>query len=293
MAISAADIKGIALTEDDFGHELRVGALLRAVPNAQCEHSGTYKDPHTGKPRQFDYRWWLEGHEYAQRLGMGLPRVTMAVECKNLNPEYPLVICGTRRQETEAFHQVIFSHGELTKSGQVFSAEAGSAVLRDTQSRSFYEAGAFVGKSLFRAKFDSSKKPPGWVAGPDTELYDKWSQALCSGFGLAESACNCAMQTQRVFSVVLPVVVVSDDSLWRLQYGENGTLASDPEKIENSEYFVAHPVWIDSARQPHRFLFSHVHFFTLAAFGSFVTRVEKDFRLWESLFSPGLLRLIQ
>src|ERR1035441_4483137 len=56
MAISASDIQKIVDTEDDFGHEMLVGAAIRAIASCDTQHSGTYTDRVTGKPRQFDYR---------------------------------------------------------------------------------------------------------------------------------------------------------------------------------------------------------------------------------------------
>src|SRR5881394_80928 len=100
MPISPSDILNVVTREDDFGHEMRVGHAIRDCPAIRMQHGGTYTDSVTQKPRQFDYRCWLR----KERTGLSL-----AVECKNLSPFVPLVVCGIERCEDEAFHDLIES----------------------------------------------------------------------------------------------------------------------------------------------------------------------------------------
>jgi hypothetical protein len=53
MPRTANEIRDVASREDDFGHEMRVGAILKTAQFANVEHGGTYVDGVTGKPRQF------------------------------------------------------------------------------------------------------------------------------------------------------------------------------------------------------------------------------------------------
>ena len=70
MAITSKDIEEVIATEDDFGHEMRVGRLLRGYFGSQTLQGGTYIDPVSGKARQFDFRlatpisgaWIKSGH---------------------------------------------------------------------------------------------------------------------------------------------------------------------------------------------------------------------------------------
>src|SRR5713101_7395856 len=100
MQLSPSDIRNVVAKEDDFGHEMRVGHVVRSVPAIAVQHGGTYTDPVSGKPRQFDYRCTLR---------KGAARLSLAVECKNLSPSSPLVVCGIKRREDEAFHDLIES----------------------------------------------------------------------------------------------------------------------------------------------------------------------------------------
>src|SRR5712671_1858969 len=100
MPISASDIRNVVTKEDDFGHEMRVGHVIRDCPAIEMQHGGTYTDAVTQKPRQFDYRCSLRKE---------VSTLMLAVECKNLSASVPLVICGISRREVEACHDLIES----------------------------------------------------------------------------------------------------------------------------------------------------------------------------------------
>jgi hypothetical protein len=110
MPIDPADIRRAISDADDFGHEMRVRNLLEVTPAINFEHGGTYKDPITGKPRQFDFRCSLRKQNAL---------LSLAVECKNLSVESPLVISGTWRRSEEAFHDLIESRTGRFESGSM------------------------------------------------------------------------------------------------------------------------------------------------------------------------------
>jgi hypothetical protein len=68
----------------------------------KCEHGGVYEDPVTEKARQFDIRGLLE-------LGQ-INRVRLAVECKNIRENFPLVVLTVPRSVDESYHEFISSH---------------------------------------------------------------------------------------------------------------------------------------------------------------------------------------
>jgi hypothetical protein len=101
--ITQADLAAFAANDSDFAFELRVLRQLRGL-GFQCEHSGTYEDPVTGKFRQFDIR---------ANKNFGNVQLAMAVECKNIRPYHPLLVSAVPRTEAEAFHNRI----EFTATG--------------------------------------------------------------------------------------------------------------------------------------------------------------------------------
>src|SRR5207237_448586 len=143
----------------------------------EFEHGGTYKDEVTGKPRQFDFRCSLRKKSTL---------LSLAVECKNLSVEAPLVISGTWRRKEEAFHDLIESRTGRFEIGPNTTIGLSSITRRSEREESFYPPKKFVGKSLLRVKTSKNIL----TAVPDTDIYDRWAQALASAIDLARNACG-------------------------------------------------------------------------------------------------------
>src|SRR5258708_23937041 len=147
MNVTVDLLKKAILAEDDFGHEMRVRKILEDIPRSNVAHGWTYKDPQEGKPRQFDLRFTLSIPEHNRRF-------QLAVECKNLAPDAPLVVCGTDRTASESFHYYMRSMvTEQMRYGSM-TAIPETSLQRSNGARSYYKPGEFVGKSLLRLKPD-------------------------------------------------------------------------------------------------------------------------------------------
>ena len=283
MPISSSDIKDIVLKEDDFGHEMRVGKVIRDIPNISVQHGGTYVDAVTGKPRQFDFRCSLQ-KESAE--------LNLAIECKNLNS--PVVICGTKRQNDEAFHDLV---GWRQGSGYKEVRYTSSPILvtfRATEALAFYPPNEFVGKSLVRIKPNLNKSiPKPYIADSDSDVYDKWAQALSSAVGLIKTARKRAKQhrVSEFSTTVLPAVVVPNDSIWKVAYDENGSICEQPNQVNNCELFVGREIRFDDLAFSHSFKFSHIHFFTIRGFSSFLSDMVKGDLVWNKLFTKKALQV--
>jgi len=257
---------------------MRVAACLSEIRAYQYTHGGTYTDPISGKPRQYDLRANLRIDDYS---------INLAVECKNLSSSSPLIICGTMRAEADAYHDIIDSRfGSFESKGRKMVG-ASSITLRTRGVSCFYPHGKFVGKSLLRAKLDRSLS-----AIPDSDIYDRWSQALSSSIELADLACKKAYleRKQHVYSTILPIVVIPDETLWIASYDLRGNLVAEPSEADECEFFVGRNVEItlDAQRQLitlHNFSFSHIHFFTLSGFKSFVSKLAINNNIVGVLFS--------
>ena len=95
--ITAKDLADFVSGSSDFGFEMAV--LARLVEEGfSCSHSGTYRDPVTGKIRQFDIRAFID---------RGDSTLALAVECKNLRPNNPLLLSAVPRTSAEAFHDIL------------------------------------------------------------------------------------------------------------------------------------------------------------------------------------------
>lgn len=176
--VSPSEVRNVVASEDAFGHEMRVGGVIRGVRGIALEHAGPYTDPALGKPRQFDYRCWLRKEAAC---------LSLAVECKSLSQSVGLAVCGTKRRDDEAFHDLIESR--TTPEGPGFRVCGwDSATLRATGKDSIYPPDGFVGKNLVPIQSSNG----GLVRMRDSDVYDGWAQAISSAVELAESACRTA-----------------------------------------------------------------------------------------------------
>ena len=291
MPITPSDIQTLVLKEDDFGHEMRVGKIIRDVPNIRVEHGGTYTDPVSGKPRQFDFRCAVLKESAELHL---------AVECKNLDSSAPIVMCGANRQNNEAVHDLIESRLNSVSPGKqkhvIFVDGMSSTTFRASQDDAFYSPKSFVGKSILRIKPNPNRSQLAsapFVSDSDADIYDKWSQALSSSVELAELACGAAGRhhVPKFYTAILPVVVVPDDSLWTVYYEDSGVLLKQPQPASTCELFVGREITVTRDWMPHQFTFSHIHFFTLAGFRVFLTSLTSDDVTWGKLFTAKALEI--
>jgi hypothetical protein len=278
MPVSSGDISKAVADADDFGHEMRVRNLLELKPVIEFEHGGTYKDEITGKPRQFDFRCSLRKENAL---------LSLAIECKNLSIEAPLVMSGTWRRNEEAFHDLIESRTGRFESGSLIFVGLSSTTRRSHGGDSFYAPRKFVGKSLLRLR--PSKNFP--IAVPDADIYDRWSQALASAMDLTSKACDLSQEfrSPHVFCAVLPVVVVANGALWTLVYDDKGEILDDPKPVKSCELYVGRSIRLREKDKAfsHQFTFSHVHFFTLSGFDSFLDRMVTNDKAWAGLLNTN------
>jgi hypothetical protein len=293
--ITAKDIRSVIESSDDFGYELRVRRVLRGHREGQLQHGGTYVDPVTGRPRQFDLRW----HVFFQELGVA---INLAVECKNISHETPVVICGLNRRPNESFHCLIESRAAGTfragSSRVSFDGPSIGVVRHSAVSSDVYPPDTFVGKSIVRIErrpdaARTANTAVRYIASKDKEIYDRWSQALASAKDLLLEARYYAhkYKLRHVFTVTLPVVVVPDDALWSAEYDEKGSLTTEPSKMDHCEFFVGREVEVppefpDFAAE--LFRFSHIHFFSLTGFANFLVDA-KDLAWLNRCFPDSVL----
>ncbi len=288
MGITVEEMKRVVLAEDDFGHELRVGAILADVKPKRIlgggiqmsapvpvrvqrlQYGGTHADPLSKKSAQFDYRYKLfKGHPGNSEARY----ILMAVECKNLDPGLPLLVCGRRRTEDESFHDFI----QVTEKKAVQRVSAGNSIYKDD---------TFVGKNVIRlkAKNQGHIKFAACSEG-ESEIYHKWSRALASSRDLAYGSLYGQVSDPLPpgsSAFLMPIVVVPDGALWKAEYGPDGNLASDPAPVARCEYYVGHR--LDFA--PTLFL-THIHFMTLAGLSEMMEDLLSFETTWATAFNSN------
>lgn len=262
--VSQADLIEFLNDHSDFSFEIQV---LHALINRgfTCEHGGTYDDPSTNKPREFDIR--------ATKV-FGKRFLRLAVECKNLRPHFPLLISCLPRRDDESFHEIVYSANPETNPIDESAEPYGIAMqptsksIRLTSEHTIYKPGDAVGKSSEQV----GRKMNNDITSGDSGVYEKWAQALSSANDLTYLACSDGSErTGNVaLSAVFPIVVVPNGRLWQTQYDGEGNRIADPEQVARCSYFVGRNYYHRSPSGGDELALSHLEFVTLDGLLQFV-----------------------
>lgn len=223
--IEKSDLEKFIKTQDDFGLELYVYSSARNL-GFTATHAGSYSDPITGKTRQFDVR-------ASRSCGQDF-HVYLAIEAKCLRPSFPVLISQIPRLASESFQGVMQTEGYTqTTEGRVMAV--GPRVHRLDGVRSMYPPNQYVGKAVVQVGYNEV----GGFVSKDSEVYDKWGQAIASANDLIRTASTLRVPSDMVQrSIVLPVLVVSDGTLWVANYSDNGTLQDGPVQTDHVRFYL-------------------------------------------------------
>jgi len=262
MPVTAEDIAAYLDAQDDFDLELFVHRSL-VLSGFHSEHAGTYADPATGRPQRFDVR--------ARRFFPSHRRqVLLALECQSLPAESPLLVSRVPRTVQEGYHEVLRSW-QAAETG-----EDAIEVLRWERGLELYPENVQVGRQLARIPKDS-----GMVGASPRE---HWSRAVMSAADLVREADHAARErgTLDCYTIVLPVMVVSDGALWAMDYTESGQRARSALQIQETEIYLGHEYEV---RPGYRYRISHLHLFTREGLSHFLAKlVEPASSLLEQMF---------
>lgn len=223
--ITKSDLEEFIKTQDDFALELFAYSVVRERGFA-ATHAGSYNDPITGKTRQFDVR---ASRSFDQDL-----HVYLAIETKCLRPSFPLLISQIPRIPSESFQDVMQTEGYKETSGDRVKT-IGPRALRLDGVRSIYPPNQYVGKAVTQVGYNDA----GRFVGNDSEVYDKWGQAIASMHDLIRRASflnGPSGMAQR--SIVLPVLVLPDGTLWIANYSDSGSLQDGPVQTDQVQFYI-------------------------------------------------------
>lgn len=263
--IGEADFVEYLETTSDFAFELRCLQKMGAM-GFECQHGGPYIDRVTGKTRQFDIR----GHQQESQLSL-----YCAVECKNLNPSFPLLVMCAPRTEEESFHNVVIAkHNKMLQQnsrGEAYFVQ--EIYLEDDESD--YETGQPVGKSCSQIGRDTNDQ----ITANDAEVFEKWSQALASAHELTRLATEGSALTP-ILAFVLPILVLPDGTLWQTDFNTNGDIVKPPFQTNRCSVFV-------NAYYETGFTASHLEIVTLSGLSALLAPMLRQGNKW---FTDELIR---
>lgn len=256
--LSVKDLQNFVATESDFAFEMQVLNVLKQA-GFNCSHAGTYQDPITRKIRQFD----LQGGKVD-----GECLLAVAVECKNLRPNFPLLISAVPRTWVESFHEFL-----RYRLGTVLSTVESVHIKN-----SIYISGQMVGKRTDQVGCTEN----GELFSDDSATFDKISQAINSSQSVVASAAG--LNGSPRFRVVIPVLVVPDQSLWQIEYDDTGMVTNSPHLVKETTLFINHewrvPVRLDTVA----YRISHLHIVTIGELESSIARWMGPTGLFQSKF---------
>jgi hypothetical protein len=141
-----------------------------------------------------------------------------------------------------------------------------------------YKAGDPVGKKTVQVgrEIDKHGNDSKTLTASDGETFDKWSQALSSAVDQVEATQGLRGENGigNFYSLILPILVVSDDSLWVVDYFD--AARSAPARVQETALFVDRIYELPQRDpyQPHRVLrVTHLHIFTRSGFTDFLARL--------------------
>jgi hypothetical protein len=264
-SLSADELRAYVDARDDFAFEREVFTHATRY-GFKALHAGLYEDPATSKIRQFDVRAWKELRNCHIRL---------AIECKAIQPAFPLLVSCVPRPREEAYHNVMCG-----------SQGWGLAAVRTIES-AMYDVGQYVGKDICQIGRDKGNP----VRTNDKDLFDKYQQALASSAELIQEAAEFHRPTRadERFSTVLPILAVPDGSLWIVRYASNGKLEGNPEPAKEVPFYLGRKYTVD--RMGTTFTISHLHVMTRSAVADFLRHLDRAPKedVWHKLF-PEMLR---
>lgn len=258
--IVPSDLLEYLNTYSDFSFELAVLKMLRES-GLNCEHGGLYEDAVTKKSREFDIRAITTTQRH---------RVRLAIECKNIRENFPILISCVPRHEQESYHQVALV-GEPESSGGFVNLtihQSRAKTLSICGEHSMYKQGEPIGKSTVQV----GRAVDGIISVNDSELYEKWGQCLSSAVDLVERIYWDGDKQKTYQSMVIPFVVVPNDRLWIVLYDEDGNRVTEPKPSNRCSCFIDKDYEMGTKLAGTQMWLSHVEIVTLDGMRSFVQR---------------------
>jgi|ERR1022692_2374842 hypothetical protein len=262
--ITAEDLSKY-LDTSDFQLELDVFNSLasRAILSSL---GGTYPDPVTGKDRQYDIR---------AEINHSICTLKLAIECKNLKENFPLLISRVPRLSSESYHEVILGrhNSAPVDSGGIYRAKG---IFRSQEPVG--KSATQVGKTLLDGKRAETQ-----IVNSNSETYEKWSQAIASANDLiARSGHSSLVAGDTVnAAVIFPILVVPNGTLWAADYSADGKLIEKPRQVKDCTLFLGKTVTVRNIK----YNISHLWIFTKSAFDAHLDKLKDSHSdEWEYLF---------
>jgi len=191
------------------------------------------------------------------------------------------------RLVSEGFHHLLIQKEEPSSGGafeiRIPRMQASESIPVESP-KSVYKVGAPVGKSVTRVGI-SAAAPNEFVA-DDAEVFDRWSQAVASAYGLISAANSYFWKDDADLCAywIVPVLVVPRGTLWVADYDAKGILQGIPKIADEVEIYLDHSSW--QKGQTFSYTISHLHFVTPEGLLKLVDRIVTNMHFRNGFFLP-------
>lgn len=261
---------------NDFSFELEVCKAIIDAGETDIKSGGIYFDHDLKHNREYDIR-----------LKINLPQKNiyfhLAIECKNVQANYPLIVATSPRVKKESFLQFwsfVGRHSQKRENGVLIENRfIGHDILVDQENNPiFYPKAENVGRKCFQLGKHVDLKL-GFIES-ESQCYDKWTQAFSSLTGMLHDACDwfLAQENDKGFvygnHIFLPILIVPDEKLWCIGYSTPDT-TSEPCQKNHIALFADRNYYINGPRGGIRpYTVSHLEIMTLSGLQEFIKKVK-------------------
>ncbi len=260
--IRAEDLSEYLESSSDFSFELSTLRMLTSL-GLKCAHGGLYDDPVTGKAREFDIRAVATASK---------TRIRLAIECKNIRENFPVLVSCVPRKETESYHEIAFVGDQEVTALESPLGRSRASIHRVRGANSLYPPTEMVGKRSTQVGRDSH----GRILEND-RFFEKWSQCLSSAAELVQEVYWDGEKDEgHYLSTVIPFVVIPDGRLWIATYAEDGAQEEAPRQVDRCSVFVGKDYKMGTTQHQRWLTVSHLEIVTSTGLNQFVATYLLD-----------------
>ncbi|MBK8395658.1 MAG: hypothetical protein IPL26_10495 [Leptospiraceae bacterium] len=84
-------------------------------------------------------------------------------------------------------------------------------------------------------------------------------------------------------SIILPVLIIPNSTLWVMDYNLNGEAIGDISEVDSCDFYFGNKISIKDLFS-FDYTFSHLTIFTETGFEHFINNLSKDDRLFDNIF---------
>jgi methyl coenzyme M reductase beta subunit len=191
---------------------------------------------------------------------------------------YPLLVSRVPLVAKENYHEVIISGRRETN--PLITAYERTDTVRMSGTYSMFMQETFVGKSTTQIGRNLNQD----LVGGDAEVFEKWAQAVASACGqVIEAAEDYKTSNEDVgATIVLPILIVPDGTLWVADYSNDGQLVGAAKKVDSCIVYLGK----EASALPFatNYWFSHLQVFTKTNFVAYLKKFGHGENYWDTLF---------